>query len=323
MGRRLLKLLKKLFYYFVFVLLFGCNSNEKDVYIFSYFKDNGVDGLHLAYSYDGLKWITLNNDESVLKPEVGNDKLLRDPCIILDPDKIFHMVWTISWNEKGIGYANSKDLIHWSEQKYLPVMEHEPDAKNCWAPELFFDNQKQEYLIFWATTIPEKFPETDDQDNRGVTGKGYNHRIYYVTTKDFNEFSDTEILFDQGFNVIDATIIKKGTEYIMFLKNESNEPFIPQKNIRIAKSKSPEGPYGLASEPITGDYWAEGPTAIFIKDTCYLYFDKYRLHKYGLLVSKDLLNWKDESDSLVYPEGLRHGTVFKIKETLLEKLLKQ
>jgi hypothetical protein len=301
-SRRLVKILT---YYLIIIFLLGCGSNERDVYIFSYFKDNGKDGLHLAYSYNGLKWTALNNDKSFLKPQAGKDELMRDPCIISGPDGMFHMVWTVSWNEKGIGYASSKDLIHWSKQKYIPVMEREPDAKNCWAPELFYDELKQQYLIFWATTIPGKFPETDDQDNRGIAGKGYNHRIYYVTTKDFNKFSDTKILFDQGFNVIDATIMKEGTEYLMFLKDESNKPFIPQKNIRIARSQNVEGPYNTVSQPITGNYWAEGPTVISIKDKWYLYFDKYRLGMY----------------SLEYPKGMRHGTVFKIKETLFNKLL--
>ena len=316
-----MKILKILACYLIVVFLLGCNSNERDVYIFSYFENNGKDGLHLAYSYNGLKWTTLNNDKSFLEPLVGEDKLMRDPCIISGPDGMFHMVWTVSWKEKGIGYASSKDLIHWSDQKYVPVMEHEPDAKNCWAPELFYDELKQQYLIYWATTIPGRFPETDDQDNRGIAGNGYNHRIYYVTTKDFNKFSDTKILFDQGFNVIDATIIREGTEYIMFLKDESNEPFAVQKNIRIARSKNIEGPYSKASESITGEYWAEGPTVNFIKGKWHLYFDKYRLGKYGLLVSDDLINWIDMSDSLEYPKGIRHGTVFKTKDTLLKKLL--
>ena len=316
-----MKIFLRLTFYAIILFFSGCNCNEKDVYIFSYFKNNGKDGLHLAYSYNGLKWMALNNDESYLTPEVGNDKLMRDPCVISGPDGFFHMVWTVSWTEKGIGYASSKDLVNWSEQKYIPVMEHEPEAKNCWAPEIFFDDVKQLYLIYWATTIPGKFPETDDQDNRGEEGKGYNHRIYYVTTKDFKEFSEAKILFNQGFNVIDATIIKAGNEYVMFLKDETNKPFAPQKNIRIAKSQNAEGPYSKASKPITGDYWAEGPTVYSINGKWHLYFDKYIIKKYGLLVSDDLINWTDMSDSLVYPQGMRHGTVFKIKESLLQKLL--
>ncbi len=48
-------------------------------------------------------------------------------------------------------------------------------------------------------------------------------------------------------------------------------------------------------------------------DSWYLYFDEYRLRKYGLLVSNDLINWADKSDSLEYSISLPHGTVFKVK----------
>jgi len=133
-------------------------------YLFSYFKGNGEDGLHLAVSNDGLKWEALKNDSSFLIPAVGKDKLMRDPSILLGPDKKYHLTWTVSWWERGIGYAESYDLIHWSEQKYIPVMEHEKDALNCWAPELFYDDVEKQYLIIWATTIPGKFSETDGQD---------------------------------------------------------------------------------------------------------------------------------------------------------------
>jgi hypothetical protein len=106
----------------------------------------------------------------------------------------------------------------------------------------------------------------------------------------------------------------------MFLKDETNKPFTPQKNIKMATSAQAEGPYSDASEPVTGAYWAEGPTAIKIGDKWHLYFDKYRLRQYGLLVSSDLKNWIDKSDELEYPEGLRHGTVFKVSEKILKKL---
>src|ERR1700730_4017770 len=72
------------------------------VYMFSYFKGNGEDGLHLASSEDGLHWDALNNDSSFLKPAVGKEKLIRDPCIIQGRDGYFHMVWTASWKDKGI-----------------------------------------------------------------------------------------------------------------------------------------------------------------------------------------------------------------------------
>ena len=290
-------------------------------YLFAYFRGNGEDGVHLAYSYDGIGWKALNQDRSLLKPEAGRDKLMRDPAILPCPDGIFRMVWTVSWGERGIGYACSKDLIHWSEQEYIPVMEHEPKAKNCWAPEMIYDDVKNQYMIFWATTIPGRYPETDGQSSRGLSPDGNNHRMYYATTRDFQTFSETRLLFDQGFNVIDACIVKDEDRYLMFLKDETNLPFTPQKNIRLAVSKRPEGSYGPASAPITGDYWCEGPSAIKIGDTWFVYFDRYRDNRYGAVVSKDLREWEDISDDVDFPDGARHGTVFPVSRAILERLL--
>jgi beta-xylosidase len=274
---------------------------------------NGEDGLHLAYSYDGLKWEALRNNKSFLTPTAGKDKLMRDPCIIQGPDGIFRMVWTVSWNEKGIGFAYSDDLVNWSEQYYLPVMEHEPDAKNCWAPEIFYDEESKQYIIFWSTTIPGAFPETEKSGD-----EDYNHRMYYVTTTDFNDFVETELFYDQGFNVIDGTLIKEKNQYVLILKDETRNP--PQKNIRIATSSKLTSGYGKPSEPITGDYWAEGPTPLKIGDWWIVYFDKYMNHKMGAVRSKDLKSWEDISDQISFPEGTRHGTVFKVSRELLENL---
>jgi hypothetical protein len=132
---------------------------KNEVLLFASFRGNGEDGLHLASSPNGYKWTALRNDQSFLKPTVSKDKLMRDPCIIRGHDGRFHMVWTTSWHERGIGYASSDDLIHWTEQQDVPVMATEPTAKNCWAPEITYDAKNHQYLIYWATTIPGRFPQ--------------------------------------------------------------------------------------------------------------------------------------------------------------------
>ena len=66
--------------------LFSCKIEEDSVYLFSYFTDNGQDGLHLAYSHDGLTWEALDGGNSFLTPMVGKDKLMRDPSIVQDED---------------------------------------------------------------------------------------------------------------------------------------------------------------------------------------------------------------------------------------------
>lgn len=48
--------------------------------------------------------------------------------------------------------------------------------------------------------------------------------MYYTSTKDFKLFSKTKLLYEPGFNVIDATIQKDNDQYIMFLKDETREP---------------------------------------------------------------------------------------------------
>ncbi len=309
-----MKFFRIIIFFFVFAgSLAGKAQSNNEIYLFSYFVDNGEDGLHLAYSTDGYKWEALNGNKSVLTPAVGVDKLMRDPCVISGPDGKFHMVWTVSWGEKGIGYASSEDLIHWSEQKYLPVMEHEKDALNCWAPEVFYDEASEQFVIFWSTTIPGRFPETEKTGD-----SDYNHRMYYVTTSDFETFSETKLFYNQGFNVIDGTLTKNGDEYVLFLKNETRYP--PEKNIRMATSKTFSDNFCPASNPITGDYWAEGPTSVKIGDFVVVYFDKYMEHKMGAVRSLDLKNWEDISEQIEFPAGTRHGTVFKASKSVLEKL---
>lgn len=298
----------------VLMKLLSVSAQSDSVYIFAYFKNNGQDGLHLAYSNDGFKWSALKKDSSFLQPTVAKDKLMRDPCIIKGKDGLFHMVWTVSWNDRGIGYANSKDLINWSEQRFVPVMMHEDSARNCWAPEITYDAKKKQYMIYWATTIKGKYPADPKVES------GYNHRMYYVLTKDFKTFSKTKLLYDKGFNVIDASIVPDGKQFIMFLKDETREP--AQKNIKIATSIKLSSGYSEASAPITGNYWAEGPTTLKINDTWIVYFDKYRDHKYGAVQSTDLKNWTDVSDKISLPGGIRHGTIFTISKAEFELLPK-
>jgi Glycosyl hydrolases family 43 len=299
---------------FLMALLHPCAAQQGgNVYMFSYFKDNGQDGLHLAYSMDGLSWLPLHNDSSLLTPAVAKDKLMRDPCIIRGADNTFHMVWTVSWNDGGIGYASSPDLVHWSEQRFIPVMKDEPTARNCWAPEIFYNRASKQYMIYWATTIPGRFMAGDTAGD-----DKYNHRMYYTLTKDFKTFSPTKLLYDKGFNVIDATIRQEGKRFIMFLKDETKKP--PQKNIRVAFSNTVNGGYSVPSAPITGNYWAEGPTVARINGQWIVYFDKYTQHSYGAVSSPDLKTWTDISDQVKFPAGARHGTVFTVSRKEFEQL---
>ena len=193
-------------------------KQNSDTYLLSYFRGNGEDGGHLACSDNGLAWQELRNDAPILRPCVGG-KLMRDPCILQGADGTFHMVWTTGWLDRGIGVAHSADLIQWSEQAFVPVMAHEPTARNCWAPEMTWDPDGAQYIIYWATTIPGRFPATDKTGDDGL-----NHRIYCTATRDFRTYSETRLFYDPGFNVIDITIQKLTDCYVMVLKDEPPPP---------------------------------------------------------------------------------------------------
>ncbi len=301
----------------IVVCLAGAAQAVAEDYLFSYFTGNGEDGLHLAHSTDGLTWTALNDGKSLLTPSVGS-KLMRDPCICQGPDGTFHLVWTSGWRDKGIGIAHSKDLITWTEPKWLPVMAHEPNAVNCWAPEIFYDQASRQYLIFWATTIPGRFPQTEQTAGDQSQGVTLNHRMYYTMTTDFETYADTKLFYDDGFNAIDATVVKDSDTYVMFIKDETRAP-VAKKHIRIATADKAEGPYGHASEPFTPD-WVEGPTALKIGDTWYVYYDGYTRHRMEGSKSKDLKTWETITDELSFPRGVRHGTAFKVSSDIPARL---
>ena len=328
-----MKIKNKFFLFILFLIAQKSLSQNDQAYLYSYFVNNGEDGLHLAYSIDGLKWETLNYNKSFLTPTVGNDKLMRDPCIIYGPDNKFHMVYTVSWRERVIGYSSSEDLINWSDQLEIPVMKHEKFALNCWAPEIFYDSDSESFIIFWSTTIPGRFEETDHSgDSIDIHsplrfGKNknlnltYNHRLYYTTTKDFVYFNDTKLFFDQGFNVIDGTLNRLEEDYILFVKNETRYP--PQKNIRVTSTSSLFDGFPAVSDPITGDYWAEGPSSIKIGNYWHVYFDKYLTtgNRMGCVKSKDLIHWEDISDQIDFPENALHGSIFRVNKHILDNLI--
>ena len=280
------------------------------VLLFTSFRKNGEDGLHLAWSADGYRWTAPGNDRSFLAPAVGGG-LMRDPSLVRAPDGTFHLVWTTAWNRHGLGYACSRDLIHWSTQKLVDVMGHEPETRNVWAPELFHDAGR--FLILWSSTIPGRFPGTDKTGDRG-----YNHRIYFTETRDFLEFSPTRLFHDPGFNCIDAALARDGDRFLMFLKDETRHP--PAKNIRVAVAQSATGTYGPASAPITGAGWAEGPSPIRIAGKWFVYFDRYTERRYGLVTSPDLNAWTDESDRVSFPPDHRHGTVLRVPRSVVEAI---
>ena len=288
--------------------LCGLTSCSKQAYLFTSFHEPATAGLRLLYSYDAYHWTDLN--KTFLKPKIGTQKVMRDPSIVQGPDGTFHLVWTCSWKgDKGFGYASSKDLISWSEQKFLPVMESDPETVNVWAPEIFYDDEQKEYIVIWASTIPFRFAKgIEDEDN--------NHRMYAITTKDFVNFSKPKLFLDPGFSVIDAVIVKRAVkDYVLVLKDNTR----PNRNLKVAFAENALGPYEHVSETFSPKL-TEGPTVVKVKNDWLIYFDAYGQKIYSAYKTADFKSFKDVTAEISIPEGHKHGTIIKVKRKVIEGL---
>ena len=289
---------------FACMLLVAC-STSKNVYMFSSFHEPADGGLRLLYSYDAYHWTDLNH--IYLKPEAGDAKIMRDPSICQGPDGIFHLVWTTGWkDDKGIGYASSSDLVHWSAQQHINVMGYESTAVNAWAPELFYDDEGKQFIIIFASTVPNRFPRGQEDENN-------NHRLYYVTTNDFKTFSPTKLFLDPGFSVIDAEIVKRAkNDYVLVMKDNTR----PNRNILVAFASNPLGPYTNYTKRFT-EMYSEGPTVTKAGKNWLIYYDSYRLKRFGAMRTTDFKTFTDIADSVSVPAGHKHGTIFKVTKKIL------
>jgi hypothetical protein len=297
----------------------------ESVYLLSYFLGNGESGAYLAVSDDGWCFSPLVEPTvPVIAPAVGPDKLMRDPCLAQGPDGLWHLVWTTGWWDRHIGYATSPDLLHWSEQRLLPVMAHEPTALNAWAPELVYEPQGKRWVLYWSTTIPGRFPETDPEagPDASASGKPLNHRFYFSESHDNGAtWSGARLLWDPGFNCIDATIVPDGESWLLIGKDETRVPQA-HKWLFVARGASATGPFEMIAPRITGDYWAEGPTALKIANTWRVYFDRYQEDTWGAAESDDGIHWHEASEKLQMVPGARHGMVVTTTRPFIDTLRK-
>lgn len=297
-------------------------SSSSDIrYLFAYFTDKNENrnGMHLAWSADGYTWTPIGPEHSFLKCDYGTwyaDKRMRDPFVMKGPDGLWHCIWTLNWDGNAIGYAHSEDLVHWSRQSYPKVMEGY-EVRNCWAPEMIYDDENRQYVIFWASTIKENGVWKTEP------GEKYDHRMYYTTTKDFKTFSPAKIFFDPGHNVIDVTIQKKDGKYYMLYKDERIWPKA-KKELSVAVSDHATGPYlPTGDKPFATD-WVEGPAVCPLSDGSYVvYMDAYTRHRYEAKRTRDFRTWEDVTDRILIPKDAKHGSIITVTKEFVDNILSE
>ena len=195
---------------------------------------------------------TMNNLKPVLSSTVG-ERGVRDPYICRSPEgDTFYLIATdLSVYTRG-GWGNnngsnkftitgshcitlweSHDLVNWTDGRLIEVARE--DAGMAWAPEMIYNDETGEYVIFFSSTIlNEEMNAIKERDC-----------IYYTTTRDFVHFSETQkFLKNQPYpegqedpqknsdspvainnnerKIIDASVMKIGDYYYCAAKDGDN-----------------------------------------------------------------------------------------------------
>jgi hypothetical protein len=194
---------------------------------------------------------------------------------------------------------------------------------------MYWDSAQHHWLIFWASTIPGKFPSqhVGDTAGGGSAAVELDHRIYSTTTTDFKTFTPAKMFFDPGYSAIDATILPPtapGKPFTMIFKDERKNPL--KKVLMTATGPTLEGPWSNISEPIS-EQWSEGAAIIPVRATTdspagYLaYYDHYSQGQhYGALFSPDLVHWTNALSKIDFPPGMRHGSFLQITQAEYDRL---
>ncbi len=294
-------------------------------YLFCYFIGNAPEeqSLHFAVSTDGYNYKALNNNETVIEQTKGTG-CVRDPYIlkgidengkscyfIIATDMDANLGWTsnhslITWK--------SYDLVNWIEETVIDIRQFTgfENTNRAWAPQAIWDNEKQMYMVYWATS-------TAENDCAGH---------YYAYTKDFKTFeTEPQVLYGRWNEVdpetgetrniqcIDGDIIynEKDGYYYLYFKED-----ITQK-IAYVKSRNLTGPYNTDYTICSLNYWGvEGSSMYRITgtDAWMMIMDEYGQDSYFAQMTRDFKTFRRVQRSTYSMDHLkpRHGSVVNITE---------
>ena len=186
-----------------------------------------------------------------------------------------------------------------------------PDDAGCvWAPEAIYDEETDDYLVYWAS------PTKSDHFGR--------QRIWAAHTKDFREFDKPFVFLEKPNDVIDIDITRHGDTYYRFTKDDKD------KNVTMAISKKLSGPWqeveaftvakGINSE---GPIFYQLPAADGRPPEWCLMLDNLRgrARGYEPYITHDPSSGQFmPATDFKFPWRFRHGSVLPITTAELERL---
>ncbi|MDW8808793.1 glycoside hydrolase family 43 protein [Streptomyces scabiei] len=223
--------------------------------------------------------------------------LIRDPSIFKHTDGYYYLTYTTrTWSALSttIGFARSTDRLNWTflYDYTVPIS----GLQRAWAPEWFVDTNGSVNIILSASVAAD--------------GE-YIFKPYKLTATNsaLTAWSAPTVLSGIGPNYIDTFIVKIGSTYHAFTKNETT------KYIEYATASSLTGPYTIRR---TGN-WAgfgsgmEGPALVQLDNGGWrIYYDAYGAGQYWYSDSYDAFaTWSTPTQLPGLTGFVRHLTVLK------------
>ncbi len=303
-------------------------------YLFTHFKEKITpDGeqVYFGISRDGFNWEKVNGGNPILTAELGEKgcrdiEIVRlhtggfviittDLCVAYRYDENLNLDWKNinSTGSKCLRMWKTDDLVNFSEERLVHFGRN--DFGCMWAPEIFFDEENEEYLIHWGSTVAET---------------NFKHMsIYCSVTKDFETFSEPKLFFTKDNEILDSHIRKFGDTYHLFYKNAE----CPPMNMH-ATSKNLYGPYehdkdfeDYMHQKIDRPGSYEGPTSCVLADGRWcLFLDFFGCEKekmgYVPFVSQEpgKAVFERMNSGFSFPYGFKHGGIIEITDEEYERL---
>ncbi len=223
----------------------------------------------------------------------GPSGVLRDPSLISFNGR-YYVAYTVqSWttNSTSFNIASSADLLSWTH--VATVNSGITNTKFVWAPEFYVEGSTVRIIASVAQT---------------TCSACFRPYVYTAQNSALSSWSGPVQMDGLGFNHIDTFVVKSGSTYHAFVKNETSK-FIEHWTSAAGVTS------GWTNQ---GTLWAsgyEGPSVAQMTDgTWRIYIDKYTNGGIWTATSSNLNSWTGLS--AVACSGCRHGTVLRTTATL-------
>lgn len=215
----------------------------------------------------------------------GPTGVLRDPSIIKQGSTYFIAYTWQSWttNSTYFAVARSTDLQSWTNIATVPS--GISNTRFTWAPEFSIEGGTVRIITSVAQT---------------TCSDCFRPYVYTAQNSDLTSWSGPAQMWGLGFNHIDTYVVKSGSTWHAFVKNETTK-YIEHWTTTASLTS------GWVNR---GNLWSsgyEGPSLVRLDDGRYrIYIDKYTNGGIWTATSSDLNSWTGLSS--VGCSGCRHGT---------------